>query len=84
MLYVIHEGNLEFQRGSRKKNLPKGWNVFGVPPDGKTENDEEPFIICEDVCEIIADTEQSKRVEVIKMSYELEEPRAYPEEEGEV
>ena len=58
--------------------------MFGVPPDGKTENDEEPFIICEDVCEIIADTEQSKRVEVIKMSYELEEPRAYPEEEGEV
>ena len=84
VLYVIHERNLEFQRGSRKKNIPKGWNVFGVPPDGKTEDDEEPFMICEDLCEIIADTEQAEGVEVIKKTDELEEPRANPEEEGEV
>ena len=74
----------EFQRGSKKKNLPKGWNVFGVPPDGETEDDKEPFMICEDLCEIIADTEQAEGVEVIKKSDELEEPRADPEKEGEV
>ena len=82
VLYVIHAGNLEFQRGSKKKNIPKGWNVFGVPPDGKTEDDEEPFMICEDLCEIIADTEQVEGVEVIKKSDVLEEPRADPVEEG--
>ena len=58
--------------------------MFGVPPDGKTEDDEEPFMICEDLCEIFADTEQPEGVEVIKMSDELEEPRADPEEEGKV
>ena len=84
VLYVIYEGNLEFQRGSKKKYLPKGWNVFGVPPDGETEDDEEPFMICEDLCEIIADTEQVEGVEVIKKSDELEEPRADPVVEGDV
>ena len=78
-LCVIHKGNLEFQRGSRKKNLPKGWNVFGVPPDGKTEDDEEQFMICEDLCEIIADTEQAEGFEGIKKSDLLEEHRANPE-----
>ena len=82
VLYIIHEGNLEFQRGSKKKYLPKGWNVFGVPPGAKTEEDEEPFMICEDLCEIIADTEQVEGVEVIKKSDVLEEPRADPVEEG--
>ena len=56
--------------------------MFGVPPDGKTEDDEEPFMICEDLCEIIADTEQVEGVEVIKKSDVLEEPRADPVEEG--
>ena len=79
VLYIIHEGNLEFQRGSKKKNLRKGWNVFGVPPDGETEDDKEPFMICEDLCEIIADTEQAEGVEVIKKSDLLEEHRANPE-----
>ena len=54
-------------------------NMFSVPPDGKTEDDEEPFMICEDLCEIIVDTEQAKGVEVIKKSDELEEHRANPE-----
>ena len=49
-----------------------------------TEDDEEPFMICEDLCEIITDTEQAEGVEVIKKSDELEEPRADPEKEGEV
>ena len=77
VLYIIHEGNLEFQRGSKKENLPKGRNVFGVPR--KTEDDKEPFMICEDLCEIIADTEQAERVEVIKKSDLLQEHRANPE-----
>ena len=42
--------------------------MFGVPPDGETEDDEEPFMICEDLCEIIAATEQPEGVEVIKFS----------------
>ena len=84
VLYVIYEGNLEFQRGSKKKYLPKRWNVLGVPPDGETEDDEEPFMICEDLCEIIADTEQAEGVELIKKSDELEEPRADHEKGGEV
>ena len=79
VLYVINEGNLEFQRGSKKKYLLKGWDVFGVPPDGETEDDEEPFMICEDLCEIITDTEQAEGVEVIKKSDLLEEHRANPE-----
>ena len=37
-------------------------------------------MICEDLCEIIADTEQAEGVEVIKKSDEYEEPRATPGE----
>ena len=67
--------------GPRHPDLPRlKWNVFGVPPDGETEDDEEPFMICEDLCEIIADTEQAEGVEVIKKSDEYEEPRANPGE----
>ena len=41
-------------------------------------------MICEDHCEIIADTEQTEGVELIKKSDELEEPRADHEKGGEV
>ena len=81
MTYVIHKGNLEFQRGSKKKGIPEGWSVFDVPPDGKTEDDDGPFMICEDLCEIIADTEQEEGVEVIKKS---EDPECNAENKGEV
>ena len=55
--------------------------MFGVPPDGKTEDDSEPFMICEDLCKIIADNKQEERVEVIKKS---EDPECNAKNEGEL
>ena len=55
--------------------------MFGVPPDSKTEDDDEPFMICEDLCEIIADTEQEEGAEVIKKS---EDPECNAKNKGEV
>ena len=66
VIYTIFESNLEFQKGSKKKKIPKGWNVFGVPPNSDNGDDDEPFMIDDLLCQLIADTEQEKGVEVIK------------------
>ena len=66
VIYTIFESNLEFQKGSKKKKISKGWNVFGVPPDSDNGDDDEPFMIDDLLCQLIADTEQEKGVEVIK------------------
>ena len=66
VIYTIFESNLEFQKGSKKKKISKGWNVFGVPPNSDNGDDDEPFMIDDLLCQLIADTEQEKGVEVIK------------------
>ena len=45
IVYTIFESNLEFQKGSKRKKISKGWNVFGVPPDSDDGDDDEPFMI---------------------------------------
>ena len=66
VVYTIFESNLEFQKGSKRKKISKGWNVFGVPPDSDNGDDDKPFMIDDLLCQLIADTEQEKGVEVIK------------------
>ena len=80
--YTIHEANLEFQRGSsKKKNIDKGWNIFGIPPDSTDDDDEEPFMINDLLCELIADTTQVAGVEVIKQDTEPADSDAGSDEE---
>ena len=64
--YTIHEDNLEFQRGSKRLNQERGWNVFGVPPNANGDDDDEPFMINNVLCELIANTDQEDGVEVIQ------------------
>ena len=68
--YTICGDNLEYQRGSKMRNIDKGWIVFGIPPDSTDDDDIEPFVINDLLCELVADTKQISGIEVIKQAKE--------------
>ena len=55
---------------SKLKKIDKGWNVFGIPPDSTNDDDIEPFMINDLLCELVADTKQISGIEVIKQAKE--------------
>ena len=52
------------------RNIDKGWIVFGIPPDSTDDDDIEPFVINDLLCELVADTKQISGIEVIKQEKE--------------
>ena len=68
--YTIFGDNLEYQRGSELKNIDKGWNIVGMPPDSTNDNDIKPFMINDLLCELVANTKQISGIEVIKQAKE--------------
>ena len=67
LLTLVYEANLEFQRGSKRLNQKRGWNVFGVLNNTNGNDNDEAFMINNVFYELIGNTEQEEDgVEVIK------------------
>lgn len=56
IIYTISGQNLEFYPGNKKARKSIGWVLFGIPPDGDDDEDNEPLYINQDVIDMIVET----------------------------